>query len=110
MASSELLAHITTSAPLTASSGCAAGATSMPSVSRISCAKVSRCSRLGLKARTSLMSRTAQIAINCAPACQLHIGVLHHRDAVGHGQELLDIVVGQDQSHCALEAIAALKD
>ena len=65
-----LVAHITMSAPAIASSGCATGMTSTPSTSLICRAKASRLSALGLKQRMVSMSRTAQTAMSCAPACQ----------------------------------------
>src|SRR5271170_7882260 len=65
-----VVAHMTMSAPLIASSGVVTGVTAMPSVALISCAKVSRFCALGLKQRMVSIGRTAQAAISWAPACQ----------------------------------------
>ena len=119
--------HIAMSAPFDRVFRLVDGLTSTPSVSVISAANASRFSRVGLKQRICLMSRTAQAAISCEPACQPEprmptvLGVLareildaepvggadahalHH--AVGHDRERL-AVVDREQQHQADPAVA----
>ncbi len=108
----ELVAHITMSAPLIASSGWPTGTTSTPSDARIAAAKASRLRGLGLKQRIVSMSRTAQAAISCAPACQpeprmpTRLGVLAGEifDAEpigGADPHALHHAVGQDRERLA---------
>ena len=96
-----------------ASSGCATGTTSTLSSALISLAKAVRFSAFGLKQRIDAISRVAQAAISCAPACQpeprmptvlrILAGQMPDAEAVGRADaDALHDAVGQDRERLAV--------
>src|SRR5262249_57465037 len=103
----------TMSAAWIASSGRPTGRTSTPSIALMAPAKGSRLCGLGLKQRIVSMSRTAQAAISCAPACQpdprmptlfafLRARVLDAESVGGAHAHALHDAVGQDRERLAV--------